>query len=98
MPEDASPSGAAAAATAGVDEDPPLPRLSELTGDERSQLPALKLSMHVFADDPAQRFVILDGRRQAEGAQPAPGVVIERIRRDGVVLAVNGRRVLLGRP
>ena len=61
-------------------------------------LPPLKLSMHVFADEPAQRFVILDGRRQGEGASPAAGVVIEEIRRDGVVLSASGRRLLLPRP
>lgn len=75
-----------------------LPRLSELTGDERSYLPALKLTMHVYAEDPAQRFVILDGRRLREGDRAADGVALEAIRRDGLVLSVNGRRVLLARP
>jgi general secretion pathway protein B len=88
----------AGATPPGIADDPPLPRLSELTGDERSHLPALKLSMHVFAEDPAQRFVILDGRRLREGDSPAAGVVLEAIRRDGLVISVNGRRLLLARP
>jgi general secretion pathway protein B len=83
---------------APVPEDEYLPRLSELTGDERSGLPALKLSMHVYADDPTQRFVIVDGRRLREGDSPAAGIAVEAIRRDGLVLSVNGRRVLLARP
>lgn len=78
--------------------EPMLPRLADLPAAERGTLPPLKLSMHVFADAPAQRFVILDGRRQGEGASPAAGVVIEEIRRDGVVLSANGRRLLLPRP
>lgn len=75
-----------------------VPRLAELPASDRAQLPPLKLSMHVYAEDPAQRFVILDGKRLQEGASPAAGVVLERIRRDGLVLSVNGRRVLLARP
>ena len=75
-----------------------LPRLAELPASDRGQLPPLKLSMHVYADEPAQRFVILDGQRLHEGASPAAGVVLEQIRRDGLVLSVNGRRVLLARP
>ncbi len=78
--------------------DEALPRLSELTGAERSQLPALKLSMHVYTDDPAQRFVILDGKRLREGDRAAEGVALEAIRRDGLVLSVHGRRLLLARP
>ena len=86
------------AAAPAMPVEPLLPRLADLPAAERAALPPLKLSMHVFADEPAQRFVILDGRRQGEGASPAAGVVIEQIRRDGVVLSANGRRLLLPRP
>lgn len=86
------------AAAPALPVEPLLPRLADLPAAERATLPPLKLSMHVFADEPAQRFVILDGRRQGEGASPASGVVIEEIRRDGVVLSANGRRLLLPRP
>ena len=75
-----------------------LPRLSELGADERSRLPPLKLSMHVYADEAAQRFVILDGKRLREGDHAGDGIVVEAIRRDGLVLSVHGRRLLLARP
>lgn len=75
-----------------------LPGLEVLAASDRSALPPLKLSMHVYADAPAQRFVILDGQRLGEGASPASGVVVEEIRRDGLVLSVNGQRLLLARP
>ena len=81
-----------------VADDTALPGLAALSAGERAALPPLKLSMHVYSDDPARRFVIVDGKRLTEGATPAPGVVVETIRRDGAVLAVNGRRVLLSRP
>lgn len=92
------PPAPAEAAAPTLPVEPLLPRLADLPAAERAALPPLKLSMHVFADEPAQRFVILDGRRQGEGASPASGVVIEEIRRDGVVLSANGRRLLLPRP
>lgn len=76
----------------------PLPTLAQLSASARAQLPPLKLSMHVYAASPAQRFVILDGQRLGEGASPAPGVVVQEIRRDGLVLSVNGDAVLLTRP
>jgi general secretion pathway protein B len=63
----------------------------------RSSLPALKLSMHVFNNEPARRFAIIDGQRVTEGAQLGSATVVE-IRRDGVVLDVGGRRVLIPRP
>ncbi|WP_084590559.1 general secretion pathway protein GspB [Arenimonas metalli] len=75
-----------------------LPTLASLDAGTRAQLPPLKLSMHVFAEAPAQRFVILDGQRLGEGASPAAGIVLEEIRREGLVISVNGQRLLLARP
>ncbi len=74
-----------------------LPTLSALDAGSRAALPPLKLSMHVYADDPGKRFAIIDGQRITEGALLAGGVV-ESIRRDGVVITINGRRLLLPKP
>jgi general secretion pathway protein B len=74
-----------------------LPTLAILSPGERAALPALKLSMHVWNETPAKRFAIVDGQRIVEGAQLG-GAVVTQIRRDGVELDVNGRRVLLPRP
>ena len=75
-----------------------VPRLADLPAGERAALPPLKLTMHVFADDPAARFVILDGRRLGEGAMVADGVVLRGIDRDGVVIEAQGRALRLPRP
>lgn len=88
------------APTASAEPPPPeeaLPTLSALDATSRAALPPLKLSMHVYADDPAKRFAIIDGQRISEGALLAGGVV-EAIRRDGVVVNINGRRLLLPKP
>ncbi len=74
-----------------------LPPIAVLTASERASLPPLKLSMHVWDSEPGKRFAIIDGQRIGEGALVGSGV-IEEIRRDGVVLVIDGRRILLPRP
>lgn len=91
MPAAAS-EGAPIAAT-----DEALPPLAVLEPSSRNALPPLKLSMHVYNSEPARRFAIIDGQRVTEGAQLGAAIVTE-IRRDGVVLDVGGRRVLVPRP
>jgi general secretion pathway protein B len=54
-------------------------------------LPALRVSMHVYADDPARRFAIVDGQRRREGETLQPGLTLLEIRRDGLRLGWQGR-------
>lgn len=68
--------------------------LADLPVAERKQLPPLKLSMHMWNDAPAQRFVIIDGQRLSEGGRIGDAVLVA-IRTDGVVLDWNGRRLKL---
>ncbi|MBB5014645.1 general secretion pathway protein GspB [Rehaibacterium terrae] len=94
----APPRAPAAALPAAADAtDAPLP-IDLLSAAERSALPPLRLTMHVYTEDPAQRFVILDGQRRTEGTLLGDSLRLEAIRRDGVVLDLGGRRVLLPRP
>ncbi|MBC7988802.1 MAG: general secretion pathway protein GspB [Luteimonas sp.] len=77
-----------------VASDAHLLRLADLSAEQRKQLPPLKISMHMWNDAPAQRFVIIDGNRLAEGDRIGDAVV-EAIRTDSVVLDWNGRRLKL---
>ncbi|HAI58508.1 MAG TPA: hypothetical protein DCM32_01335 [Xanthomonadaceae bacterium] len=71
--------------------------LIRLGAAERAALPPLRISMHVYADDPAQRLVIVDGQRLREGDAPAPGLILREIRRDGLLLDWQGRALWVAR-
>jgi general secretion pathway protein B len=79
--------------SASFDGTAPL-RLAELAPASRRELPPLKLTMHMWNEAAAQRFVIVDGRRLVEGDRLG-AVQVAEIRRDGVLLDWNGRPLLL---
>lgn len=63
--------------------------LADLDPATRKLLPPLKLSMHLWNETPARRFVILDGQRLREG-DVLGELVVERITRDGAMLVWRG--------
>jgi len=71
--------------------------ISELPTRLRMAMLALTLNVHVYDEHPAQRFVMIDMKRYAEGHALPQGPVIEAITPDGVVLAYQGQRFLLRR-
>ena len=73
----------------GVDN---VPSINDLAGDATAGLPPLNIDLHVYADEPAQRFVVLNGQRLHEGSRLREGPVLERITPDGVVLDYRGTR------
>ena len=77
--------------------EPPAVTLAALSTERRNQLPPLKLSMHVYAEEAGKRFAIIDGQRITEGSSIGSAVV-RAIRRDGVLLDVDGSNYLLPRP
>ncbi len=83
---------AAPAAPAGAG----LKLIWELPLSTRRSLPEIKLSMHVFAAEPAQRFVIVNDERRAEG-DDFDGLKLIEIRTDGVVFEHEGVRFLYPR-
>lgn len=96
-PPETGPTVAAPQEFAAAGDTPPVLALADLTPTERQALPALKLSMHMWSPDPAQRFAIVDGQRIVEGDRIG-GAVVERIEPDGVVLAADGRLVRVPLP
>ncbi len=74
-----------------------LPSVNDLNLSGTQALPELHLDVHVYATKPAERFVYINMRKFHEGNSLPEGPVIERIRRDGVVLSYQGLRFILPR-
>jgi general secretion pathway protein B len=80
-----------------ADNDELLPSISEVNLTGAQALPELHLDVHVFATKPSDRFVYINMRKYHEGNTLQEGPVLERIRRDGVVLDYQGVRFVLPR-
>ena len=74
-----------------------LPTINEINVAGQPALANLHLDVHVYATKPSERFVYINMRKYREGATLAEGPVLERIRRDGVVLNYQGLRFVLPR-
>lgn len=54
-------------------------RLAELPPEQRRELPPLVVSGTVWSEQPATRFVVLDGQVLREGDSPVPGLVLVKL-------------------
>lgn len=61
----------------------------------RSEMPEFKLTVLVYAEDPEERFVLLNGERLREGDEIEGGVVLEEIRRSGAVFSYRSRQFMV---
>ena len=62
-----------------------------------TQLPDMRLDIHVYSNKPADRFVFINMRKYTEGQVIAEGATLERVTPDGAVLNFQGTRFLLPR-
>lgn len=74
---------------------PPPPAETPNIGDTASG--PVKLSMHMWNESPAARFVILNGQRMGEGDRNGDLTVVS-IERDGVIVERNGQRARVPLP
>jgi general secretion pathway protein B len=58
----------------------------------------LSLDVHVYAEQPAQRFVLINMTRYREGDRLKEGALLERITSQGVVLSYQGELFRYDRP
>lgn len=70
--------------------------IAELPPDVQRDLPKLAITGGVHSDNAAQRMLIVGGQVMAEGAQLAPGVVLEEIRPKTAVVRFRGYRYSVG--
>ena len=69
--------------------------LSELPAAVRSNIPDVNISMQVYATEPANRFVIIDGKRYRQQDQLTEDVTLDEILRQGIILKYRQYRVLV---
>lgn len=74
-----------------------LPLLGDLPYATRQGMPALKVSMQVYHQDPGRRFIIVNGARLQEGGVVGTETWLREIRPNGVVFEFRGERFLLPR-
>ena len=83
-------------ARARSDDTEVLPTLNSLVAGG-TNLPEMRLDIHVYSSNPGERFVFVNMRKYAEGQTLSEGPTVERIRTDGAVLNHRGTRFLLPR-
>lgn len=59
----------------------------ELPDSVRVNVPEIKFSVLVYATNPSDRFVLINGERLVEGSSAGPDLVVKEIRRDGVIFS-----------
>ena len=69
----------------------------ELPDARRAEVPEIRFSVLVYADRPADRFVLINGQRLGQGDTIDAGLVVEEIRRDGVVFSYRLYQFLVER-
>jgi general secretion pathway protein B len=66
--------------------------VSELPADVQRELPKLPITGGVYSENAAQRMLIVSGQVMNEGAELAPGLVLEQIRAKSAVMRFRGWR------
>jgi hypothetical protein len=59
------------------------------------EISKLRLTVHVWADKPAERLVFINGRKYVQGDRIEDKVLLEEITQEGAMVSYQGRRSLL---
>jgi general secretion pathway protein B len=74
-----------------------VPLYQDATAAPGTQLPQLRLDLHVFAARPQDRFVMINMHKLHEGESLPEGVRVDSITPEGAVMSYNGQKFLLPR-
>jgi len=74
-----------------------VPLYQDVSATPGTQLPQLRLDLHVFAARPQDRFVMINMHKLREGDTLPDGVHLDSITPEGAVLSYNGSKFLLPR-
>jgi len=84
-----SPAMAEARASATV------PYWRQLPVEVQRRLPEIQFTLHVYAQDPAQRMVKVNGRIAREGQYVGTSLRLDQIVPDGVILSFEGQKFMM---
>lgn len=68
------------------------PQKLKLPKEVKARLPDFLMTVHIFDEEPAKRFVLIDGRKLREGDETDKNILVEEILPDGVVLSYEGHK------
>lgn len=86
------PAAPPAGSTAGTAAERRIYAVDELPAEIRGSLPPLAISGSIYSDDPASRFLMVNGEVVREGGRLGPDVVLEQIQPKSAVLRYKGYR------
>ena len=69
-----------------------MPTLRDLPQNIQQQIPALTVSGYIYAEQPADRSIIINQKFAREGEQVAPELQLERLTQNGMILNFRGYR------
>lgn len=73
-----------------------VPAFSELPVPIQQEIPSLAISAHAYSPVARERLVGINDRVLREGAEAAPGLVLEQITPDGMIMSYKGYRFRRG--
>lgn len=91
-----SPTKTAKAPRAEAAPEAPLVGFGELPVAVQEEIPKLRIAAHAYSNDPGNRLVSIDDRVLHEGDEVAPGLKLERITPEGMIMTYKGYRFLRG--
>ncbi len=71
---------------------PGVAALGELPAAIQQEIPSLSISLHGYASQPADRITMINDKLLRQGDLLAPGLRLEQITADGVILSYKGYR------
>ncbi len=74
----------------------PIATLRELPAEIQRQIPPLSISGYIYAANPADRSVLINRKLLREGDEVAPGLTLEKLLPNGLVLNYKGYRYRSG--
>ncbi len=75
-----------------------IPFLREMPPEFRRRVPNLNINVFVYAEEPENRFVIIDMKKYRTGEETDTGLKIKEINKENLILIFNNRRFQVKRP